>query len=63
VASLLRNMAPEQFPWHRVVGAGGEIKAPGSAAAEQRLRLRLEGVTFAGKRVRLGRHQHVFPMD
>ncbi|MGN6591301.1 MAG: MGMT family protein [Terriglobales bacterium] len=63
VASLLRNMAPEQFPWHRVVGAGGEIKAPGSSATEQRLRLRLEGVTFAGKRVRLGRHQHVFPMD
>jgi methylated-DNA-protein-cysteine methyltransferase-like protein len=63
VASLLRASAPDEYPWHRVVGAGGEIKAPGSAAAEQRLRLRLEGVTFAGKRVRLSRHQHVFALD
>ena len=63
VAGLLRNMAPDQYPWHRVVGAGGELKAPGSSAAEQRLRLRIEGVTFAGKRVRLARHQHVFALD
>ena len=63
VASLLRTMAPDEYPWHRVVGAGGEIKTPGSAAAEQRLRLRAEGVTFAGKRVRLERHQHEFPVD
>ena len=62
VASLLRTMAPGEFPWHRVVGAGGAIKAPGIAAAEQRLRLQLEGVTFAGSRVRLRRHQHVFPL-
>lgn len=63
VASLLRMMAPDEYPWHRVVGAGGEIKAPGRAAAEQRLRLRTEGVSFAGKRVRLDRHQHDFALD
>ena len=63
VASLLRTMAPDAYPWHRVVGAGGAIKAPGRAAAEQRLRLRLEGVTFTGKCVRLDRHQHEFPVD
>jgi methylated-DNA-protein-cysteine methyltransferase-like protein len=63
VASLLRTMAGDEYPWHRVVGAGGAIKTPGSTAAEQRLRLRQEGVTFAGKRVRLDRHQHEFPSD
>ncbi|HXR97265.1 MAG TPA: MGMT family protein [Terriglobales bacterium] len=63
VASLLRTMAPDEYPWHRVVGAGGEIKVQGSGAVEQRLRLRMEGVTFAGKRVNLRRHQHVFELD
>ncbi|HET9785057.1 MAG TPA: MGMT family protein [Terriglobales bacterium] len=62
VASQLRASAPDEYPWHRVVGAGGEIKVPGSWASEQRLRLRQEGVTFDGKRVRLRRHQHVFPL-
>ena len=42
------------------LGAGGEIKLGGRAAAEQRLRLRMEGVTFAGKRIDLTQHQHVF---
>jgi methylated-DNA-protein-cysteine methyltransferase-like protein len=46
-----------------VLGAGGEIKVPGRAAAEQRLRLKMEGVTFAGKRVDLTRHQHDFASD
>lgn len=61
VASLLRDSAPDEYPWHRVVGAGGEIKVAGDAAVEQRLRLRQEGVTFAGRRVRLDRHQYDFP--
>jgi len=43
-----------------VLGAGGEIKLAGRAAAEQRLRLKMEGVTFVGKRINLDRHQHVF---
>jgi len=56
-------MIPGELPWQRVLGAGGEIKLPGSAAAEQRMRLKREGVTFLGKRVDLSLHQHVFEMD
>lgn len=46
------------LPWHRVVGAGGAIRTPGEYALEQRLRLQMEGVTFAGRRVRLDLHQY-----
>ena len=60
VARLLRTDPPDRLPWQRVVGAGGEIKLPFEAGAEQRLRLRMEGVTFRGKRVNLKAHQHVF---
>lgn len=60
VARLLRTDAPGRLPWQRVVGAGGEIKLPLEAGAEQRLRLRMEGVTFRGRRVNLDDHQHVF---
>jgi methylated-DNA-protein-cysteine methyltransferase-like protein len=45
------------LPWHRVLGAGGKILLPGAAGMEQRLRLQAEGVTFAGARVRLDRHE------
>jgi len=60
VARLLKTMIPGQLPWQRVLGAGGEIKLAGRAAAEQKLRLKMEGVRFLGKRVDLDRHQHVF---
>ncbi len=60
VARLLKTMIPGELPWQRVLGAGGEIKLAGSAAAEQRLRLRMENVTFVGKRIDLNLHQHVF---
>jgi len=60
VARFLRTAIPGELPWQRVLGAGGEIKLGGRAAAEQRLRLRMEGVAFAGKRVDLGEHRHVF---
>jgi methylated-DNA-protein-cysteine methyltransferase related protein len=63
VARFLKTAIPGELPWHRVLGAGGEIKVPGRAAAEQRLRLKMEGVTFAGKRVDLTRHQHDFASD
>ena len=63
VARFLKAAIPGQLPWQRVLGAGGEIKLTGRAAAEQRLRLRMEGVTFAGKRVDLNLHQHVFDME
>jgi methylated-DNA-protein-cysteine methyltransferase-like protein len=60
VARLLRTDPPDRLPWHRVLGAGGEIKLALEAGAEQRLRLRMEGVTFRGKRVNLDAHQHAF---
>ena len=60
VARLLRTDPPDRLPWQRVVGAGGEIKLPFEAGAEQRLRLRMEGVTFRGKRVNLEAHQYIF---
>ncbi|HEX4811042.1 MAG TPA: MGMT family protein [Bryobacteraceae bacterium] len=56
VAQFLRSEPPNRLPWHRVVGAGGEIKLQGEAAAEQRLRLRMEGVSFSGRRVNLKLH-------
>ena len=62
VARLLRTDPPNRLPWQRVVGAGGAIKLPGQAGAEQRLRLKLEGVTFSGKRVNLALHEHQFRM-
>jgi methylated-DNA-protein-cysteine methyltransferase-like protein len=49
------------LPWHRVVGAGGAIKIPGEGGAEQRFRLRMEGVTFRGARVDMAKHEHRFP--
>jgi methylated-DNA-protein-cysteine methyltransferase-like protein len=63
VARLLKTMIPGELPWQRVLGAGGEIKLAGRAAAEQRLRLRMEGVTFVGKRIDLNLHQHVFELE
>jgi len=49
------------LPWHRVIGSGGAIKLTGENAAEQRFRLRMEGVTFRGARVDMTRHEHKFP--
>lgn len=64
VARLLRTDPVDQLPWHRVVGAGGEIKLPGVAAQEQRARLKLEGVQFKGKRVDMDRFAHLLkPWD
>ena len=62
VARLLRTEPPNRLPWQRVVGAGGAIKLPGEAGAEQRLRLKLEGVAFRGKQVNLELHEHRFRM-
>jgi methylated-DNA-protein-cysteine methyltransferase related protein len=58
VARLLRTDPADQLPWHRVLGAGGEIKLRGAGAHEQRARLKLEGVQFNGKRVDMGRFEH-----
>lgn len=58
VAKLLRNAPLQGLPWQRIVGAGGEIKLRGEAAAEQRLRLTIEGVKFRGKRVNMELYEH-----
>jgi methylated-DNA-protein-cysteine methyltransferase related protein len=60
VARLLRTDPVDQLPWHRVLGAGGEIKLRGAAAREQRARLLLEGVSFKGKKVDLEKFEHLF---
>lgn len=48
------------LPWHRVLGSGGAIKLRGDNAAEQKFRLRMEGVTFRGARVDMKRHEFQF---
>jgi methylated-DNA-protein-cysteine methyltransferase-like protein len=58
VARLLRKAPLQGLPWQRIVGAGGEIKLRGEAAAEQRLRLSIEGVKFRGKRVNMEICEH-----
>jgi len=49
------------LPWHRVLGAGGEIKLCGDSAIEQHLRLQAEGVGFRGRRVNMKLHEFKFP--
>jgi len=59
VAWALRG-AHGAIPWHRVVGAGGEIKLRGHPGMEQRLRLESEGVTFRGRRINMRGHEFRF---
>ena len=49
------------LPWHRVLGAGGEIKLRGGSAIEQRLRLEAEAVRFRGRRVDMKAHEFHHP--
>jgi len=58
VARLLRVDPADSLPWHRVLGAGGQIKLRQDAALEQRRRLRMEGVRFTGERVDMDRFEH-----
>jgi methylated-DNA-protein-cysteine methyltransferase related protein len=58
VARLLRTDPPDHLPWHRVLGAGGEIKLGHEAAKEQRARLKMEGVKFRGKLVDMELCEH-----
>jgi methylated-DNA-protein-cysteine methyltransferase related protein len=60
VARLLQKEAIHSVPWQRIVGAGGEIKLRGEAAAEQHLRLSMEGVKFRGRRVNMELNEHTF---
>lgn len=50
----------QELPWHRVVGSGGAIKLPGESGAEQKLRLRMEDVSFHGARVNMKLHEFNF---
>jgi methylated-DNA-protein-cysteine methyltransferase-like protein len=59
VGGLLRGSAG--LPWHRVLGAGGEIKVPRDYAMEQRFLLESEGVKFRGRRVDMKRFEFHFP--
>jgi methylated-DNA-protein-cysteine methyltransferase-like protein len=47
------KIAPNDLPWHRVVAAGGRIVFPKNSRqfAEQRKRLRAEGVELTGGRI------------
>ena len=54
VAVLRRSFG---LPWHRVLGAGGQVKLTGDSAIEQRLRLEAEGVRFRGRRVDMRAHE------
>ena len=60
VAKLLRTDPADQLPWHRVLGAGGEIKLRGDAGHEQQARLRLENVEFVKRHVDMCRFEHLF---
>ena len=59
VVRILRQ--GQGLPWHRVLGSGGAIKLPGESGAEQRFRLRMEGITFRGQRVDMKLHEFHFP--
>jgi len=58
VVGILRRSVG--LPWHRVLGAGGQIKLTGESALEQRFRLQSEGVIFRGGRVDMKRHEFKF---
>jgi methylated-DNA-protein-cysteine methyltransferase related protein len=58
VARLLRTDPPDHLPWHRVLGAGGQIKLRDEAAHEQKARLKMEGVKFRGERVDMDKFEH-----
>jgi len=60
VVRALRDSKRHRLPWQRVVGAGGKILLPGEAGLHQRFLLELEGVEFAGSRIRMERHEHSF---
>ena len=60
VGNIMQQATRPGLPYHRVIGAGGQIKLKFEAGLEQRTRLEMEGVRFIGKRVDLTSHQHRF---
>jgi len=59
VAQML-NRSGHGLPWHRVLGAGGQIKTSLETAFDQRIRLEMEGVKFKGRRVDMAACAHRF---
>jgi len=55
VVWALQGTGEMGLPWHRVVGAGGKIMLRDHSAIEQRMRLEMEGVTFRGAKVDMGK--------
>jgi methylated-DNA-protein-cysteine methyltransferase-like protein len=62
VAQVL-NQSGQGLPWHRVLGAGGQIKTSQATALDQRTRLEMEGVQFKGRRVNMTVCAHRFPVS
>ena len=60
VAQVL-NKVGHSLPWHRVLGAGGQLKTRRDDALDQRFRLEMEGVRFRGARVNMAEHQAKLP--
>jgi methylated-DNA-protein-cysteine methyltransferase related protein len=56
VAQVL-GRGDDSLPWHRVLGAGGQIKTRMDGGLEQRFLLEMEGVRFRGPRVNMREHQ------
>ena len=54
--TLRQAPAGLDLPWHRVVAADGSISVPGETGHEQRVRLKLEGIGFRGRRVDIARY-------
>jgi len=61
VAWALRHASARGIPWQRIVGAGGTTRLPGESGMEQRLLLEMEGVKFAGGRIRMKQFEYRFP--
>ncbi len=58
VGYALHRLRDPDLPWHRVIAAGGRLSlAAGSpSGAEQRARLRAEGISILNERVDMRRH-------
>jgi methylated-DNA-protein-cysteine methyltransferase-like protein len=62
VGFALRHCFDARVPWHRVLNAAGELRAPGASGAKQRARLAAEGVKFTARgRIDLQRYGWVAP--
>ena len=60
VAQLLRKETLTALPWQRILGSDGEIRLKGEFAEEQKMRLRIEGVKFEGRRLNMAVYEHIF---